>query len=347
MTDVNGIIVMTAMPPTHGHAYLIQFARNYIRALGEGTLNVIVCARPFEPISGADRLSALREHFWNTSHVNIHRHDGNDPQEPDETHDFWDRWVNIVTGLVAVREDDILFASETYGAEFAKHLGCRFQPCDVDRGVVDIKATYVREDPLVFFDNMIPEFSRELTKTVTFFGVESSGKTTMSRQMADEFSSHWVHEWARPYLELCGPQVTDSRMADIVHGQYAAQRSVASLKQSPFIMQDTDLLSTLGYYRIYGGTPHPTLGVLIDATPSDLYIVMNSKVPFVPDPLRYGGDKRESTDEFWLDLLREFRRPVYYVQSVEPYAQAAEIRAELMKLFHKDTDWGWFRREAA
>jgi nicotinamide riboside kinase len=136
-------------------------------------------------------------------------------------------------------------------------------------------------------------------------------------------------------------------MDDIVYGQYAAQLAVAQLPGKPFIFQDTDLLSTLGYYRIYGGKQNPQLASLISKTPSDLYIVMNSRIPFTADVLRYGGDRRESSDEFWIEILREHGRPFYYVRETEPYAQSAEIRTVLQRLFHQQTDWSWFKREAA
>jgi hypothetical protein len=33
---------------------------------------------------------------------------------------------------------------------------------------------------------------------------------------------------------------------------------------------------------------------------------MGANIPFEPDQLRYGGDKRETDDAFWIDLLNEF-----------------------------------------
>jgi hypothetical protein len=33
---------------------------------------------------------------------------------------------------------------------------------------------------------------------------------------------------------------------------------------------------------------------------------MCDSIPFEPDPLRYGDGKRESTKQFWIDLLQEY-----------------------------------------
>ena len=38
--------------------------------------------------------------------------------------------------------------------------------------------------------------------TVTIIGAESTGKTSLSRQLADTMDGDWVPEFARPYLEV-------------------------------------------------------------------------------------------------------------------------------------------------
>ena len=39
---------------------------------------------------------------------------------------------------------------------------------------------------------------------VVLFGPESSGKTTLSRELANYYNSYWVEEYARDYLQLNG-----------------------------------------------------------------------------------------------------------------------------------------------
>ena len=56
------------------------------------------------------------------------------------------------------------------------------------------------------------------------------------------------------------------------------------------IVQDTDLLSTIGYYRIYNKDYKSLLGYkralqLFERSKSDLYIMPLSNIPFTPDPL--------------------------------------------------------------
>jgi len=72
----------------------------------------------------------------------------------------------------------------------------------------------------------------------------------------------------------------------------------------PFIIQDTDLFSTVGYYELWDGKSPD--GIISDAqaSKSDIYLITPSNIPFEVDPIRYGGDKRESDDQFWIDLAK-------------------------------------------
>jgi nicotinamide riboside kinase len=151
----------------------------------------------------------------------------------------------------------------------------------------------------------MPEFRDHLRKTITFFGAESVGKTTLSRQVARFLDSRWTLEYARPYLETVGEEITVDKMTDIWYGQQALQvKALSEESASPFIVQDTDLYSTVGYWEMWKPESVPVgLRATARAYRSDLYnILAQDGVPFEADPLRYGGDKRESTDQYWIDL---------------------------------------------
>ncbi|MGB4762655.1 MAG: ATP-binding protein [Candidatus Saccharimonas sp.] len=146
--------------------------------------------------------------------------------------------------------------------------------------------------------------------TVTIFGAESTGKTTLSRQLAQKLEATWLHEFARPYLEQTHADITNTSMIDIWRGQLKLQKQA----QGDLVVQDTDLFSTVGYWQL----PHvePTLGpcpdeLIADAhrLRSDLYIITKSNIPFEQDKIRYGGDRRESPDQYWIDLCENYALP--------------------------------------
>lgn len=331
----NAVVLMTALVPTIGHKYLIDFAKNLAGIRGK--THVILGVLPREPVPGLTRLDALVRTYLYDENVTIHYLDRVVPQDPSEQPDFWNVWNNIVREFVDVKPDDYFVASEMYGMDMANVLGCKFMPCNRYRETVPVKGTDVRLDLMDSFEFILPEFQQYIRKTVTIFGAESCGKTTMTRALAKELNGHFVPEWAREYLETVGTEVTDERMLAIVHGQTALQKTARhDLFNKPFVFQDTDLFSTLGYYRLWGGgTDHDVDLCEYNAKrlKSDLYIVMNDGIPFEADPLRYGGDKRESGMQYWIDLLDEYNLPYYVVPNTTQYMQTEYACDAVIEMF--------------
>lgn len=291
-------VIATALPPTTGHMAMIDFAIN----LGQHTVIAVHTQDP-EPLQ-EERYIAIESHVAGRANaVFLKRTTVEDPSTPG----FREYWRRQFKGL-GFMPGDTLVTSESYGVWLAEMLDGVFIPYDIDRQLDPAKATPIREDYIGNFDLIAPEFQHNLINRVTLFGAESVGKTTTSKALAKEFNGHWAFEYARPYLEAVGPEITREKMENIWKGQMALQRSVMGRTGKPFVFQDTDLFSTVGYWRL----PHwrKPLGPLpdmltVDATvlKSDLYIILRSEgIMFEPDPLRYGGDRRESEDQYWIDL---------------------------------------------
>jgi HTH-type transcriptional regulator, transcriptional repressor of NAD biosynthesis genes len=336
-----GVVVMTALVPTIGHQYLVNFAQNFMAATSDdgSDLFVIVCGRPQEPIRAIDRMYALKEmcfadSWWNSTYFRYIEEDL--PQNPEDDPNFWQIWKDVVLQETGNYCPDYLFASEMYGVEYAKQFDAEFIPCDIDREVFPVKGTSVRYNITANWDKIVPSMKKQLRKTFTIFGAESTGKTTLARGLAAHYKGKFVHEWARPYLERFGPETTDENMKIIERAQYAAQMGVRAIPDTPMVFQDTDLLSTIGYYRIYCEKEPESIRHLFEKTKSDLYFVMNSLIPFEADPLRYGGDKRESTDQFWIDLLEEFGCKYHAVKSVRWLDRWVETNGVIDAMYRDD-----------
>ncbi len=240
-----------------------------------------------------------------------------DPSAPG----FWEMWRKIIRDAGA-GPDDYIVASELYGQRVADLTGSHFFPYDTERLLNPAKSTKVREDPMARFDDVIPEFRSYLRTTVTVFGAESTGKTTLSKQLAKELDGQWLFEYARPYLEQTVNEITPRSMTAIWKGQAALQSQSELFADVPYVVQDTDLYSTVGYWEFSHWQPVIDTcpkGLIEDAARlrSDIYLVTRSNIPFEQDPLRYGGDHREGSDEYWIGICEKYNLPYVILEAAD------------------------------
>lgn len=329
-------VLMTAMPPTKGHLHLIQFAANLATSV-----TVIVNTQPDEPYS-FERVSSIQSSLARTffrRDIQIVHIDKYLPQEPKGNPGFWDMWGGFLT-KAGFEKGDYIVASELYGKTLAEEVGGVFMPYDINRSVYPAKATKVRKDPLNNFDWILPEFQYVLHKTVTVFGAESTGKTTLSKELAKNANGHLLFEWARPYLETMGANVTPEVMRAIWMGQKSLQRHGYDLRDKPFTFQDTDLYSTIGYWEMWAerwGVEVPEqLKFDAENLKSDLYLITKSNIPFEKDQLRYGGDVREGSDEFWIGICEKYDLNYKIIESQSLWARIGEAK-NICETFFNET----------
>ena len=100
-------------------------------------------------------------------------------------------------------------------------------------------------------------------KRVVLYGPESTGKTTLSIELAKHFNVHWVPEYAREYLQkvwdsekrICEPK----DILPIAFGQMELENQYVK-KSDSFIICDTNLFETMVYSKYYyGGNCDPLL----------------------------------------------------------------------------------------
>ena len=323
---------MTALPPTIGHLALVQFAN----LLGSDGVVVILSTQPEEPFA-TERVSAMRATVanHNLQNVTVVQSHKTIPQDP-ASKGFWEMWKGMLEEF-GVTSDDYIVASERYGQKLAEITGAQFFPYDTDRSISQVKATPIREHPVKYFNHILPEFQPYLRTTVTVFGAESTGKTTLAKALAKTLGCPWIFEYARPCLENTVNEISIRSMAAIWKGQAALQRHIQNMAESPYVIYDTDLYSTVGYWQF----PHwrkqlndcpPGLVLDAEMLKSDLYIITKSNIPFEQDPLRYGGDQREASDQYWIDICQKYQLPYIVLESQDLESRVKEAKAAIDKI---------------
>jgi len=148
---------------------------------------------------------------------------------------------------------------------------------------------------------------------IVLFGPESTGKTTLSRQLARYYNSVWVPEYAREYLQdkwnnerkTCQPE----DLLPIAKGQIKLENELAQ-KTNTILICDTDLLETKVYSEAYYiGSCDPILKKYALENTYDLYFLTYIDTPWEADDLRDKPNERLNMFKAFEQELVKQKRP--------------------------------------
>lgn len=213
------------------------------------------------------------------------------PQDPSETPRFWDIWRETLLHLLP-HPIDAVFASEQYGARLAKELSAAFVMVDLDRQAVPISATRIREDLLGQWHYLSPVVQRDMRKVICIYGPESTGKSTLTRQLADHYNVPCVEEYAKQIIDSKNGDICFEDMETIVKGHHQAIED--ALRQlTPLLFVDTDAIISKLWSNELFGKESPVIEEYIAKQHFDHYLLLDVDLPWVNDTHRYRPQERE------------------------------------------------------
>jgi NadR type nicotinamide-nucleotide adenylyltransferase len=148
---------------------------------------------------------------------------------------------------------------------------------------------------------------------VVLFGPESSGKTTLSRQLARYYHTVWAPEFAREYLQNKWNNERKTCEAEdlipIAIGQMKLENKLAK-RADKILICDTDLLETKVYSEeFYGGFVDDKLDKAANENQYDLYLLTYIDTPWEEDDLRDRPEQRLEMFTAFETALKKHNRP--------------------------------------
>lgn len=130
-------------------------------------------------------------------------------------------------------------------------------------------------------------------KIIVVTGAESTGKTTLTEQLATHFDVPHIPEIARKYVEELNGKYTFSDVETIAEMQIELFNKF-SKSDTPYIFIDTWLIVTKIWFEfVYNEVPGWLIPE-IKKTKIDLFLVCDIDLPWVYDPVREnGGENRK------------------------------------------------------
>jgi HTH-type transcriptional repressor of NAD biosynthesis genes len=166
-------------------------------------------------------------------------------------------------------------------------------------------------------------------RRIVILGAESTGTTTLARDLADRMSVPWVPEYLREYAEERANEAgtiwdvvwTSADFDRVAAGQDELEHVAISTwvsdpdqyrtgAQGRLVICDTDALATALWARRYLGEPAPRFLQQAAARPPALYLLTSPEgVDFYQDGLRDGEHIRGEMTDWFRTALRDQQVP--------------------------------------
>ncbi len=145
------------------------------------------------------------------------------------------------------------------------------------------------------------------TKIIAVTGAESTGKSTLTRQLAKHFSVPFIQEPARTYIEKLDRRYTYSDVVKISKIQVNSLNQLLPASH-PYVFLDTWLIITQVWFKVVFHKEPAWLENAIQKSPIDLFLVCDTDLPWVEDPVREnGGNMRQVLQNMYIESLEKYK----------------------------------------
>lgn len=280
-------------PPHLGHHLLIDTALAQSDAV-----TVLLCARPTDWIDGELRAGWLREMHPRVEVLVI------DDRYDEQDSELWAR--NTISWMGGA--PDAVFASESYGENYARAMGATFVAVDPLRARVPCSGTRVRADCFAEWKYLSPPVREWFAFRVCVLGAESTGSTTLAKALAAHYETEWVAEYGREYSWLKlerGESSWHSPEFVAIAREQNRRENAAARRADRIVIADTNAFATILWHRRYLHCECAELNVEAALGRCDLYLLTGDEIAFEQDGIRDGQEIRHEMHEWFRAALSE------------------------------------------
>lgn len=172
--------------------------------------------------------------------------------------------------------------------------------------------------------------SANFIKRIALIGPESTGKTTLCKQLARFFGTVWVPEYERYYMRR---RMQHYNLVDIEH---CAKKQIEwetrlLARAKGYFFADTELIILKVWCEWTFKTCPVWLDETIDQYRYDLYLLTYPDIPFQPDPIRSCSDHRSTLFKHYQMELEKRQFSFFIVKGLGTARLASALNAIFSK----------------
>lgn len=153
-------------------------------------------------------------------------------------------------------------------------------------------------------------------KRIAIVGPECTGKTSLAQQLAKVFTTEWVPEYARGYLNKLVDPYTQGDLLNIAQGQMRIEDEFYR-DANRVLICDTNLVVIKIWSDFKFGATDPWILKEMIGRQYDLHLLTHIDVPWEEDPQREHPNKRQELYEIYKKELDALKVPYQEIQGNE------------------------------
>lgn len=186
-------------------------------------------------------------------------------------------------------------------------------------------------------DPVLAEGAAVSVAKVRIIGAESTGKTTLARDLAARFHTAWVPEFGRAYTEAGKGGFSEGLWVSeefiiIANAQNRMEEEAEkkeAVRKAGLLVCDTDALATAVWHERYMGFWSKDVAKLAEGRSYALTLLSSMDVPFVQDGFRDGERLRRWMTARFEEVLESRNIPFHWIEGSQ--AQRLEQAAALVE----------------
>lgn len=252
-----GIVLGRFSPIHHGHTYMIEESAKKV-----DKLYVAVCFTDGETVPATVRTVWVQEslrHLANVQIVTIYDQIGSSSDGSAADEGVSREWARYLKN----RFPDITHfcGAASYVRMMAESIGAESIVTDIDHRKHNISSSSIRNDLELLDSSCINLVVEQYIPRIAIVGIESVGKTTLSKKLSELLNAEFIDEYGRIYCEIHAPLEEgkdyfltrqDFHNIAIGHNRLMLRAYERALKKRRnFVISDTEHIVTQAFYKRY------------------------------------------------------------------------------------------------